>query len=164
LRERISIAEDYEMLPKEYFLGLQLMLLRRYSNAKRELEFRVDEKLKEVLQNQEFTKIRMTLFAVIQEVVNNDLKYGNGKSNWSIGFSEKSKNSLSLNIETNTNYTGYRFSSGHGEINIKNRIKSFHGILSININNNNFNLIITMKLLKDEEVGMNDNQMSWVKF
>jgi len=82
-RSQLLFMEDMELASSELFTGLHMALLRRYSDAGRELNFETSN----VGQLDNITnqpKSWLHLFFLVQEICTNDLKYGIGESKWKI--------------------------------------------------------------------------------
>ncbi len=84
-RGQLLFMEDIELAARDPITGLHMSLLRRYSDAGREIIFDVNERTQTALiaamRDDEF---RMNLLQLSREICTNDLKYGAGDSNWSI--------------------------------------------------------------------------------
>lgn len=86
-RAQLLFMEDFELASEEILTGLQMNLLRRYSDAGREVEFAVAPELdsmRDSLNSRIDPEARLNLFLLVQEICTNDLKYGRGESQWSI--------------------------------------------------------------------------------
>ncbi len=83
-REGLSRVQDVSLLNQDFTDGLALILLRRYSNADRQLRYEADDGVREVLSRPESEDIRRILLAVSREIATNDLKYGEDLSRWDL--------------------------------------------------------------------------------
>ncbi|HMY65882.1 MAG TPA: 7TM diverse intracellular signaling domain-containing protein [Leptospiraceae bacterium] len=82
-RTQLLFMEDMELASSELFTGLHMALLRRYSDAGRELNFiTVGTEQPENAPEQPNTWLH--LFFLVMEICTNDLKYGIGESKWKI--------------------------------------------------------------------------------
>lgn len=97
-REQLLFIEDLDYATENPVSGLQLALLRRYSNAAREIRFVIPQKdtgtVTDILLNDSF---RLDVFQLAREVCTNDLKYGYGESVWRIRTAHNSLKIFQLN-------------------------------------------------------------------
>ena len=81
LRNHLLAFEDISLIEKNFNKGFKNFLVRRYSTAERKIELEVDT-------NFSFEKVPKeyyhNLFSIIQEIINNDLKYGRDKTKWNV--------------------------------------------------------------------------------
>lgn len=96
-RGQLLFMEDLELTGTDPLTGLQLMLLRRYSDAGRELVFQVDEDCSLALQKAMSDDAwRFEFLQLAREICTNDLKYGEGESSWRLAFADVSRSKRSL--------------------------------------------------------------------
>jgi hypothetical protein len=92
LRNQLLFIEDLDMTYENFLTGLNLTLLRRYTDAGRELDFKIDEDLSAHLQSLKLIASNrdyyLEIFYMMYELCTNDLKYGSGESTWNL-FMEK---------------------------------------------------------------------------
>jgi glucose-6-phosphate-specific signal transduction histidine kinase len=84
-RSQLLFMEDLELASEELLTGLQMTLLRRYSDAGREVDFMLSPELenkRSMLNDAISPASRLSLFLLVQEICTNDLKYGRGDSRW----------------------------------------------------------------------------------
>ncbi|MBE7410972.1 MAG: 7TM-DISM domain-containing protein [Leptospiraceae bacterium] len=82
-RSQLLFMEDMEFASSELFTGLHLALLRRYSDAGRELNFTTSG-IGLTENTLDKTNAWIQLFFLVMEICTNDLKYGIGESKWKI--------------------------------------------------------------------------------
>jgi hypothetical protein len=87
-RSQLLFMEDMELASNDLFTGLHMMILRRYTDAGRELVFTInDTSVRHELQTPSVHSSWMHIFFLFQEICTNDLKYGIGESHWSVTHS-----------------------------------------------------------------------------
>ncbi len=77
----------------------------------------------------------MVLYPVITEIITNDLKYGNGKSDWKFSASDNMGKTL---------YHAVRAPQGRGSSHIRVRIEEAGGQFSFHLNDEEYRLNIDM--------------------
>ncbi len=87
LRTQLLFLEDLELVTEDFFAGIQLILLRRYTDAGYELNFTVKESARVLLESEEvshrfFADKKLELTLVLQEICTNTLKYGKKEARW----------------------------------------------------------------------------------
>lgn len=91
LRNQLLQIEDFDLINENFLTAVNLTLLRRYSDAGRELEFAVAEPSQKYFQNlkldAENRKFYANLYNMMYELATNDIKYGIGESKWSVHIS-----------------------------------------------------------------------------
>lgn len=120
LRQRLEGLEDQAMLEQDYIYGLRLMLVRRYSQAQRRIDFE-DHTRPEALMSPGQIPLRKVLYSIVTEVVTNDLKYGQGASRWRF---ETDSSGLRMEVQTGTTYQLSRAGTGNGTSIIQRRAAS----------------------------------------
>lgn len=123
LKSRILASEDEALLVSDFLLGLRMVLLRRYNNAGREVFLAMDPELEVCGCLNRPSPARNDLFAIVQELVNNDLKYGEGLSSWDMRSGE---GQIILELRTNS-ILGSSQKSGRGSQTLIRRIESLGG-------------------------------------
>ncbi|WCL47788.1 7TM-DISM domain-containing protein [Leptospira sp. GIMC2001] len=89
-RNQLLYIEDLNVAYENLFAGLNLTILRRYSDAGREVDFNLPDILLEkdfqdkIYNNQK--DMLINLFYLFTEICTNDLKYGIGESYWDIDY------------------------------------------------------------------------------
>lgn len=124
LKMKLYAIEDLEFLRKDPLNGIRLLILRRYSNHSREINFFCEESLYEIPRTVFSEELVEVLFSVSQENATNDLKYGSGLSEWK--FFQRKEN-LCLEMISETDYKFDILRSGNGRRNIENRICEIGG-------------------------------------
>lgn len=121
LRERLVHLEDLEELSNDFFYGLNLYLLRRYSYKDRTISYNVNThaSLMDTMQNK-----ASVLFSVVEEIASNDLKYGTGRSDWNF---EIDGDTIRLHMRAKTDYNEKEHPKGNGSATIQSRIQAAGG-------------------------------------
>ncbi|MCB1303064.1 MAG: response regulator [Leptospiraceae bacterium] len=141
LRDKLQGLEDLSVLRTDFFVGMQTVLLRRYSRAGRKIRTRAPTE--PWTAPPEWT--RTDLFHIMNEITTNDLRYGHGTSNWSFRYSAKS---LSVRMTAATNYSLHKQGTGMGTGSIRNRIAKIGGTMRMNLRNR-FSIFIHIPLFQD---------------
>ena len=93
-RSQLLFMEDLEMTTQDLLPGIQLTLLRRYTDAGREIDFEVSPEAAQAIEahGERTLSVPLTLdlFLLVTELCTNDLKYGQGESFWRIGTGQRS--------------------------------------------------------------------------
>lgn len=132
LRNRLLVFEDTEKIEENFIEGIQNFLIRRYSLADRKIQFSTDSNF----ENLKLKKIASSPFLnIIQELVNNDLKYGSGISNWKFSLED---NIIYLQFSSLTNWNQTQVSVGNGHKTIEQRVKELNGGISQKIENGRY--------------------------
>lgn len=86
LRNQLLYIEDLNLTYENFLTGLNLTLLRRYSDAGREFDFNISDQLSYSLQSVHLKSNNrvyfLDLYYMLYEICTNDLKYGIGESVW----------------------------------------------------------------------------------
>ena len=83
-RGQLLFMEDLELAARDPVIGLRMMLLRRYSDAEREIDFDfAPDAIAAFRAAMSDDRWRMGLLQLARELCTNDLKYGVGESAWS---------------------------------------------------------------------------------
>lgn len=125
LRQRLEGLEDQTMLEEDYIYGLRLMLVRRYSQAGRKIQFEDSTDPEEFRAPQQMA-MRKALHAIVTEVSTNDLKYGHGISHWSF---ESTAEGLRMQMRAGTEYQLARSGTGNGTSTIQRRAAALGAIV-----------------------------------
>ncbi|TGM05351.1 signaling protein [Leptospira jelokensis] len=90
LRNQLLYIEDLNLIFENFVTGIQLTLLRRYSDVGREFEFvptaefvRYFSQIRIIGKNQSYF---LNIFYMLYEVCTNDIKYGTGESVWNLHY------------------------------------------------------------------------------
>ena len=98
-RGHLLFMEDMELASRDPLTGLHMMLLRRYSDAGRELDLAVAKSGASVLHDAMLDDTwRFEFMQLAREICTNDLKYGAGESSWEISCREDRNSSLPMII------------------------------------------------------------------
>lgn len=82
-RGQLLFMEDLELTARDPLIGLRMVLLRRYSDALREIDFEMSAETVPLFQQaMADDRWRMDLLQLTRELCTNDLKYGAGTSHW----------------------------------------------------------------------------------
>lgn len=127
LRERLSTLEDLETLSRDFVLGAQLSLIRRYSAAGRKVRIEISEELRFLLKNREFGSSAGTLHATLMELATNDLKYGLGMSEWRFFLVDGEPFRIGIRLCARTEYARSPADGGRGRRTIAERIEDLDG-------------------------------------
>lgn len=122
LREQMLFSEDLDLLSEDFPGGIRLLLMRRYMSADRELNFawKGIPNSGEMLDSDR----RAALYAVIKEIVTNDLKYGRDTPEWTFDLNPQR---LQITLKSITTYNLSDHGSGRGTRNIVLRAAKLGG-------------------------------------
>lgn len=82
-RDQLLFMEDLELTARDPVIGLHMVLLRRYADAEREIDFRMAADASSAFQAaMTDDRWRMDFLQLTRELCTNDLKYGGGESRW----------------------------------------------------------------------------------
>ena len=121
LRSRLLAFEDMQRIETNFKEGIENFLLRRYSLIERKIQFQTDSNFENISVNK---KTCLHLVNIFQELVNNDLKYGSGKTTWNFSLED---NVLYLHFQSQTEWDNTRISTGNGHKTIQSRVKELKG-------------------------------------
>ncbi|RHX78181.1 ATP-binding protein [Leptospira yasudae] len=128
LREQMLRIEDLNLVSENFITGVNLVLLRRYSDAGREIDFRSDEDLLRLFESHRDESGLMEFFGIINEVTNNDLKYGKGISTWTFSLEN---HEIRMDMRSESDYKLSNERSGRGTENLIQRIAKLEGKLEM---------------------------------
>ncbi|HNJ00031.1 MAG TPA: hypothetical protein PL169_28480, partial [Leptospiraceae bacterium] len=115
-------------------------LIRRYSLVSRKIRFIMEESWSDEI----ITRDKLPdLLKIITELVNNDLKYGFGISEWRLK-AEDSRFSIEMNSETHWNEN--RKSAGNGHITMARRTETLGAVFEYTIRNSIYSAKISFPL------------------
>lgn len=87
-RDQLLFMEDLELTARDPLIGLHMVLLRRYADAEREIDFRMESDAVAPFQEaMTDDRWRMDFLQLTRELCTNDLKYGAGESRWRVELS-----------------------------------------------------------------------------
>ncbi len=121
LRSDMLHLEDLDLLEENYLEGLNLILLRRYVDSNRELEFIIPESQEPISLKE---PLLSTLYAVFKEIATNDLKYGTGTPVWKFSLDE---NQLHLHFTSLSHYKLANHGTGRGTAGMARRLTTIGG-------------------------------------
>jgi signal transduction histidine kinase len=128
LRNHLLAFEDISLIEKNFSNGFKNFLIRRYSTAGRKIELVVDKDFSFIEIPKEF---HHNLFSILQEIINNDLKYGRDKTNWKVNHSNES---IVFQMATNSEYKD-SFPAGNGHKTIEKRTKLISAVFNEKLEN-----------------------------
>lgn len=85
LRSRLLAFEDIKKFEENFENGLHFFLIRRYYPSGRNIEYVFSSNDNDFIMNKNYNS---NFLNILQELVNNDLKYGRGTAVWKIGFED----------------------------------------------------------------------------
>lgn len=140
LRSRLLMYEDINQIEENFQSGINLFLVRRYSNANKNFKINFTGEFKNINTKDE---ILSNLINIISELTNNDLKYGFGQSNWNINFE---LNELYLKLESETKWNNINHEIGKGHKTIRKRLEKINGVMNEKIENGIYTCEIIINL------------------
>ncbi len=141
LREQMLFSEDLDLLSENFSEGINLILLRRYIGANRELNFVWAGR--EHLDSRLTDESSATLYAIIKEISTNDLKYGRGVPHWSFTVDHTG---LRMVLASETSYSLSDHGSGRGTQNIVSRSAELGGRVSFALDNDHIRIELDIPL------------------
>lgn len=117
LRNHLLAFEDITLIEKNFMKGFTNFLVRRYSTAERKIQIEIKPNAKP---EQISKKYYHHLFSILQELINNDLKYGEKTTRWII---DHNKDSISFQMIANSKYKVGKVQAGNGRKTIRERLK-----------------------------------------
>ncbi len=123
-RSRLLSLEDMDVLRKDFINGLRLLIFRRYEAANRDTYFFCNEKDAETINQKILLNSKETIYKVAREIINNDLKYGYGKSEWSF---KNMDSEILISFSARSTYKTDKIASGFGMRNITAQIGNLGG-------------------------------------
>ncbi|MCB1310125.1 MAG: response regulator, partial [Leptospiraceae bacterium] len=126
LRTDMLDLESIDLLEADFLDGLNLILLRRYVDADREIDFQstVNEPL--ILPE----PLLSTLNAIYKEIATNDIKYGRGRPRWEFSILA---GELLLNFTGLSEYKLARHGTGRGTSGLLHRLSTIGGSMQISM-------------------------------
>ncbi len=139
LRKRINNLEDRHSLEKNLLEGMQMIILRRYASVSdRSFLFKPDP----VLLSEKITLADRhkaeSMFGILNEIINNDIKYGHGKSTWEISRMENQD--LLIRFQAQSDYQSPSAEKGHGTRTLHMRARTIGGTLSTKLRDGIYHL------------------------
>ncbi|ABZ94938.1 Signal transduction histidine kinase [Leptospira biflexa serovar Patoc strain 'Patoc 1 (Ames)'] len=143
LRNHLLFIEDLNLTYTNLFVGLNITILRRYSDVGREVEFNIPEFLLGNIFQEKINSIQgdlpINLFYLFNEICTNDLKYGINESNWTISYLE-STISISQTNQSKINHTNLNILPKAAKL----RVNKLNGKISAFIQDGFFHLNIEL--------------------
>ena len=124
LRNEMLGLEDLDLLEENFLEGMQLILLRRYVEAGRELDYQVENVSPGTIR----PEYDQTLYSVLTEVANNDFKYGTGPAGLRI---REQSGALVIVFESRSHYSLEAHGTGRGTAGMIRRLSQIGGTLQI---------------------------------
>ena len=132
LRNDMLSLEDLQLLQEDFVEGMHVILLRRYLEVERELDYQAPAALP-----MDEARVQV-LYAVLKEVVTNDLKYGSGPVH--LRFTDTTTNErdasderLRIEFESLSHYRLETHGAGRGTAGMIQRLSQIGGELKISI-------------------------------
>ncbi|WP_245667216.1 ATP-binding protein [Leptospira tipperaryensis] len=142
LREQMLKIEDLNLVSENFITGVNLVLLRRYSDAGREIDFQCEDELLEIFESHKDEASLMEFFGIINEVTNNDLKYGKGISIWNFSLKDKE---IRMDMRSESGYKLTNNRSGRGTENLIERIVKLDGKMEMALLQNVYSIALQIK-------------------
>ncbi|TGL93100.1 response regulator [Leptospira barantonii] len=142
LREQMLKIEDLNLVSENFITGVNLVLLRRYSDAGREIDFQSEEALIQLFESHRDENALMEFFGIINEVTTNDLKYGKGISNWKFSLIN---HEILMDMKSESDYTLSNNRTGRGTENLIQRTAKLEGKMEISLLENVYSIRLKIK-------------------
>ncbi|BDA78681.1 hypothetical protein LPTSP3_g16110 [Leptospira kobayashii] len=144
LRDQMLKIEDLGLLSENFIKGINLVMLRRYSDADRDFDFQADEKLIHFFSSQRNENSMIELYSIVNEITSNDLKYGEGVSKWNFLLED---NEILMNMKAGSRYRLQKHKTGRGTENLVFRISKLGGKMKLKLDENMYHM--ELKLNKE---------------
>lgn len=144
LRDQMLKIEDLGLLGENFIKGINLVMLRRYSDADRDFDFQADEKLIHFFSSQRNENSMIELYSIVNEITSNDLKYGEGVSKWNFILEN---NEILMDMKAGSRYHLQKHKTGRGTENLVFRISKLGGRMKLKLDENMYH----MELKLDKE-------------
>ncbi len=128
LRSDLLSLEDLTLLESDFIAGMHLIILRRYVEAGREIDFFAPEEDRELLSGRLGKDRTATLYAVLKEIATNDLKYGAGETRWRFQWNE---DELRVDFRSDSYYRLERQGAGRGTAGMIRRLSDIGGAIQM---------------------------------
>lgn len=137
LRNQLLFIEDLNLTYENFLTGLNLTLLRRYSDAGREFDFSISDELSSSLQSVHLeSKNRvyfLDIYYMLYEICTNDLKYGKGESTWRLELLSNTIRIFQTNALSDSSQDNIVLLKSVG-----NRLQNLNGRINSQIKDNHF--------------------------
>lgn len=139
LRNHLLQIEDLNLTYESFITGLNVTLLRRYSEVGRELEFSISESTNNLFQRVKITaknrEYFQNLYFLLYEICTNDIKYGKEESTWILEIQNYNLLIYQKNlIKSKSDSSSFSLKS------VSTRIESLGGTVSNRVIGNQFEL------------------------
>ncbi|PNV73339.1 ATP-binding response regulator [Leptospira inadai] len=148
LRDQMLKIEDLGLVSENFFSGINLILLRRYSNAGRDLDFQCDEDLIKNSMIKANENNVMELYGIVNEIANNDLKYGVGTSKWN--FWSKNRE-IMMDMRSASLYHLKEHGTGRGTENLIQRSAKLDGRIEMTLSDTGYRITLQIPFGKISE-------------
>lgn len=145
LREQMLKIEDLGLLSENFITGINLVLLRRYSNAERDLDFHCEDDLLQFFETEKNEKSVVELYSIVNEITNNDLKYGKEVSKWNF---RRENNEIVMDMRAKSVYHLNKHRTGRGTENLIFRISGLEGKMEMGLVEDEYRIRIRVPLDK----------------
>ncbi|PJZ28497.1 hybrid sensor histidine kinase/response regulator [Leptospira kmetyi] len=142
LREQMLKIEDLNLVSENFITGVNLVLLRRYSDAGREIDFQNEEELIQLFESHRDENALMEFFGIINEVATNDLKYGKGISSWKFSLIN---HEILMEMNSESDYALSNNRTGRGTENLIQRSAKLEGKMEISLLENVYSIRLKIK-------------------
>lgn len=143
LREQMLKIEDLGLLSENFITGINLVLLRRYSDVERDLEFECQDELLQFFEEEKNETSIIELYSIVNEITNNDLKYGQGVAKWNF-YLEDGNLITEMNAESSYHLKKHR--TGRGTENLIYRISGLGGKVEMSLVENVYKIKINIPI------------------
>lgn len=130
LKNRVLSLEEVDFIRNDLYWGLKNYLVRRYSVIEREIKFTLGLDLQNYKDKIDLKSTRV-LYQLLQEIVNNDLKYGVEVPEWIFDLRSKEKiKYLTFGLRTKSKYA-HRSTGGRGWKILELRVRKAGGSIRL---------------------------------
>ncbi|EQA43373.1 GHKL domain protein [Leptospira broomii serovar Hurstbridge str. 5399] len=148
LRDQMLKIEDLGLVSENFFSGINLILLRRYSDAGRDLDFQCDEGLIKNFVIKPNENSLMELYGIVNEIANNDLKYGIGISRWNF---ESKNREIVMDMRSESLYHLKEHGTGRGTENLIQRSAKLEGRMKMILSDSGYQITLQIPFGKISE-------------
>lgn len=152
LRNHLLAFEDISLIEKNFTSGFKNFLIRRYSTAGRKIELVVNKDFSFPEIPKEFYH---NLFSILQEIINNDLKYGRDTTKWTVNHTNES---ITFQMTANSEYKE-SFVAGNGHKTIQKRTKLISASFNEKLENEIYTCELTINTSLNETLPANDKKL-----
>jgi len=145
LRERLQYIEDLSRIDDDFLESIELILYNRYRSIGRRLNWTVDNA--DLFARWNSADSYQDLFAMINEVTNNDLKYGYGSTLWKVSGSSEE---VHIHMEAPTRFDFSRNRLGRGTALLQARSSKIGGVIWMDIKDGRFQFKLSLPATETE--------------